>query len=364
MRTRMPRPRAKIRTDVIYNGQGFGSVADALIDADMNPAVLRPWRAVKGRNRGRSMITVNGRNMVTNAPSTLTREAWRQLDRAVIEVARPRLQVWGDLVNAGLTYDVPDGMGTIVLQEQTTGEAGSATISMDGLRDSENDRPTYDLRNYPLPIIHGDFQFSARQLAVSRRGGMPLDTTMARFVTRRIVEQVELLTIGAAPSYTYGGGTIYGLINKPERITTTLTLPTAAGWQPSVLVDEILTMISDLQDNQYYGPYGMYYSPGWTPYMGGDYQDTYAGQTLQSRIREIEEIQFMRKLQYGLSGFQVILFQLTDDVVRAITGMPLTTLQWDGKGGLAKHFKIMCIMVPQVRNDAQERSGISHGVAA
>ncbi len=350
--------RVKIGIDHIYNGQGFGSVADRLIDSNMNPAVLRPYRY-----KGRNFITVNGKKYTTNTPATLTYDAWKAIDRAVIEVARPRLMVWNDLQAAGLRYTVPDGMGTIVLQEQTMGDAGTATISMDGLRESERDRPEFDLRYYPLPIIHGDFSFSARQIAVSRRGEMPIDTTMAKLVTRRIVEQVELLCIGSTSSFSYGGGTLYGLINKPERLTKALTLPTSPGWTPSVLVDEVLEMIEDLQDNEYYGPYGVYFSPLWNKYMDSDYAATYGGETLRTRLSMIEDIQFMRKLRYGLSGYQVVVFNLTDDVIRAVTGMDLTTLQWDGKGGLSKHFKIMCIMVPQTRNDAEERSGINQGVA-
>lgn len=361
----MPRM-GQVRTDYIYNGsggwEGIGSVADRLIEADMNIGALRPWK-VHRRSR-RSYITINGRNYVTNAPSTLTYDAWKQLDRDVIEVARPRLMVWNDLVNAGLTYNVPDGMGTIVLQEQTMGDAGAATISMDGLRESHRDRPEFDLRNYPLPIIHGDFQFSARQLAVARRGGLPLDTTMAKLVTRRIVEQVELMCIGSTPAYSYGGGTLYGLTSKPQRITKAMTLPTAVGWTPKVFVDEVLDLIEDLQANEYYGPFGMYFSPNWNKYMDMDYSTNYGGDTLRTRMEMVEDIQFMRKLRYGLSGFQIVVFQLTDDVIRAINGMDLTTLQWDGKGGLAKHFKVMCIYVPQVRNDAEERSGIGHGTAA
>lgn len=350
--------------DFILNGQGYGDVADRLLESGMNPAVLRPWRS---RN-GQSYITTNQdgkpRHFPTNAPATLTREGWIYLDQAVQGVALPELRVWGDIIRSGLTFDVPNGMGTIVLQDQTVTDAGAATISMDGLKGSERDRPEFDIRNFPLPIVHGEFSFSARQIAVSRAAGVPLDTTMARMVTRRIVEQVESLTIGTASTYSYGGGTVYGLINKPQRITRSLTLPTAAGWTPSVLVDEVLLMIDDLQAIYFNGPYGMYFSPAWTKYFDSDYSDLYAGQTLRTRLALLGDIQYMRKLSYGLTGYQIVVFQLTEDVIRAITGMPLTTLQWDSKGGLAKNFKIMAIMVPQVRHNADGVTGICHGVAA
>lgn len=351
--------------DFIYNGQAFGDVADRLLDADLDPGVLKPWR---DPTTGRKYVTLTRdgkpKNFLTNAPATLTKDQWIDLDRAIVRIAEPELRVWGDIEGLGLRYRVPNGMGTTVLQEQTMGDFGTATISMDGLKRSDRDRPEFDLRNFPLPIIHGEFSFSARELAVARRSGAPLDTTSAERVTRRIVEQVESLTIGSAVSYSYGGGTIYGLTNKPERVSKVLTLPTALGWTPQTTVDEILDMISSLQDLNFNGQYGLYYSPAWTRYFDADYSATYANETLRTRLQKIDDIRFMRKLSYGLSGYQIVLFQLTSDVIRAVTGMDLTTLQWNSMDGLAKNWKIMCIMVPQLRTNANGTTGIAHGVAA
>lgn len=351
--------------DFIYNGQAFGDVADRLLENDLDPGILKPWRDPE---TGRRYVTLTRggkeQNFLTNAPATLTKDQWLDLDRAIIRIAEPELRVWGDISGLGLTYRVPNGMGTTVLQEQTMGDFGTAAMSMDALKRVDRDRPEFDLRNFPLPIVHGEFSFSARELAVARRSGAPLDTTSAERITRRIVEQVESLTIGSAITYSYGGGTIYGLTNKPERVTKTLTLPTDAAWTPGTTVDEVLDMISSLQDIDFNGPYGLYYSPAWTRYFDADYSATYANETLRTRLQKIEDIRFMRKLSYGLTGYQIVIFQLTSDVIRAVTGMDLTTLQWDSMGGLAKNWKIMAIMVPQLRTNAEGTTGIAHGVGA
>lgn len=352
--------------DFIYNGQGYGDVADRLLEANLDFGALRPFRDPATGRRFVSLQQPGGKakNFLTNAPATLTKDQWLALDESIIRIAEPELRVWGDISALGLTYRVPNGMGTTVLQEQTMGDFGTATISMDGLKRSDRDRPEFDLRNFPLPIISGDIQFSARELAVARTSGAPLDTTSAERVTRRIAEQVESLTIGSALSYTYGGGTIYGLTNKPERVSKVLTLPTAAGWSPEQTVDEVLDMIASLQDLHFNGPYGVYFTPAWTRYLDGDYSSTYAGETLRTRLAKIEDIRFMRKINYGLTGYQIVVFQLTSDVIRAVTGMDLTTVQWDAMGGLAKNWKILCIMVPQLRTNANGTTGICHGVAA
>lgn len=354
--------------DYILNGQGFGQVADRLIAANMDTNVLRPWLD----KYGRSCVDVfdgydsNGKpkvkTMITNAPATLTKEAWQLLDETIIKVARQQLRVWGDVVGLGLTFNVPNGMGTTVLQHQTMTDSGEAAISMDGLRETNRDRVTYDLKNIPLPIIHSDFSFGLREILVSRSGG-GIDTTQAEQAARKCWEQVEKLIIGTASSYTYGGGTIYGMTNLPQRLTSTMTLPTDPSWSPQLFIEEFNGMIQDLEDLNFHGPYGVWYSNGWSQYMNGDYSATYKGGTLRNRAAETDNVQFWRKADY-LPNFQIVISQLTSDVIQAVTGMEFRTLQWDTHGGLQKNFKIMGIKVPRLRYTSDNVTGLLHAVAA
>lgn len=355
--------------DYILDGVGSGDVADRLIESNMDPNALRPWRDKKGR---KWVSLVNGfdpktgkpnwKHYVTNA-ATLTKEAWLQIDTAIIRAARPQLKVWGDLVNEGLTFTVPDGMGTTVIQHQTMTDAGQATFSMDGLRQTYRDRPQFDLTGIPLPIVHADFSFSAREISVSRRSGVPLDTAMAEQETRKVMEGVEKLTIGTLGSYSYGGYSIFGLTNYTYRQTKVLTLPTAAGWTPDVTYNEVLDMIQAMQDVFFNGPYAIYYSPGWTKYFDTDYSAAYPGFTLRRKLEGVGDVRYVRKADY-LTNYQIVIVQLTSDVIQAVTGMRLTTVQWDSHGGLQKNFKVMAIMVPRIRRNSDNNTGISHGTAA
>ncbi len=354
--------------DLISNGVGHGDVADKLIEAGMDHNVLRPWRD----SRGRSWVSViNGykdgkpqyKHLVANAPATLTREAWLQLDSAILRSARPQLKIWGDLVSMGLTYTVPDGMGTTVIQHQTMTDAGQATFSMDGLRQAYRDRPEFDLTGIPLPIVHGDFSFSAREISVSRRSGAPLDTTMAEQETRKVVEAVEKLTLGTLSSYSYAGYTVYGITNYPQRLTKVLTAPTDANWTPETTYNEVLDMIQALQDVYFNGPYALYYSMGWTKYLDRDYSAAYPGVTLRRKLEGIGDIRWVNKADY-LSNFQIVLVQMSSDVIQAVTGMRITTVQWDSHGGMQKNFKVMAIMVPRIRKNSDNNTGINHGASA
>lgn len=356
--------------EYICNGQAFGgSVANRLLATNLDPGALRPWVGRDNRtyiqlNAG---VDVNGKPksqvLTVNAPATLRKDEWIKLDETILRAARPQLQIWSDLVQAGLTYNVPNGMGVTVLQHQTMTDAGEATVSMDGLRESLKDRPLFDLAGLPLPITHSDFNFSLREIMVSRQNGSPLDMTMAEQASRKVAETIEKMTLGALASYSYGGYTVYGLTNHPNRIQKSLTLPTDPAWVPGTLMDEVLGMVQASTDIYFNGPWGLYFSPAWSRYLEGDYSQNYAGDTLRTRLAKTNKISFIRTLDY-LTGYQVLLVSLRTDVIRAITGMQMTTLQWESNGGLQLNFKVMAIMVPQVRANSNGQTGLVHGVAA
>lgn len=356
--------------DYILNGAAHGSVAAALLQApSMDPGVMRPWVGTDGH----TYVTVNAgtgadgkpqfKNLRTNTAGILKRDEWLHFDNVVVRSARPQLRLWGDIVGAGLTYNIPNGMGTTVLQYQTMTDAGSAGMSMDGLRQTNQDRVTFDLKNLPLPIVHAECGFSAREIAVSRAGGMPLDTTMLEQKSRKVAELIEKLTIGTLTGVTFGGGTIYGLTNYPDTVTYTLTSPEAGGWTPQTLVGEILDMIQESTDIFFNGPWMLYHSPAWSRYLDDDYSAAYNGNTLRTRINQIDGVRGLRKLDY-LDGYKLILVQMTSDVIRAVTGMSLQIVQWQSPDGLEARFKIMGIMVPQVRSNADGNTGIVYGSAA
>lgn len=356
--------------DVIHNGQAHGSVADALLANNMDHNALRPYICPK---TGRSIVALfNGfdaegkpkfRKTISNAPATLMKEQWLMMDEAVVRAARPLLRVWGDISSAGLTMTVPNGMAYTVIQHQSMTDAGNAQLSMDGLAKAQRDRTTFDLVNLPLPIVHSDFSFSLRELMVSRNSRMPLDTTMVEQSTRKCVELIEKLTLGTLSSYSYGGGTVYGLTNFPSRITKTITLPTNPAWTPETLVNEVLDGIQSLQDIFFNGPYMVWASPGWTKYLDADYAQTYGGKTLRQRLRDIEDIVMWNKADF-LSGFKILIVQRSPDVVQAVTGLRLQTMQWDSEGGMQKNFKVMGIMVPRLKKNSDGNTGICDMTAA
>lgn len=356
-----------VQTDFVYNGQVSGNVAGTLLQNNFDVAALRPYVGQDGR----TYVTRNTQagpvsQPVTNAPATLLRLEWTLLDEVVVRAALPRLRAVADLRGRGLQFTIPNGMAKTVLQTQSQSDINGASISMDGLADSIADRPQYNLANLPLPIIHKDFSFPARQIAVSRTGGMPLDLSTAELAARKVAEGAEQLLLGVTSTYAYGGGTIYGYTNFPSRMTYALHSPLASSWIPRTLVNDILAMRLLSQQHFHYGPWVLYTSLAWDAYLDNDLNATNQNSsniTLRDRIRRIEGIEDVVTLDY-LNGYDMILVQMTTDVAREVVGMDITTVQWETHGGMELHFKVMCILVPQIRADSNGNTGIVHGSVA
>lgn len=349
---------------VQWNGLS-GPSLEKLIAADMDPGILRPFY-----HNGKSYVTLmeDGKEVthqVQNA-ATLPHEAWLMIDQSVQRAAQKRLRAVADLRGQGLTYDIANGLSVPVLMTQRASRVGTAQVAMDPVQKGPNDRQIFDTLNLPLPVIFADWSFSARDLAVSRRGGLPLDTAMAEDSTRAVAETAEKMLIGNSDfdQFTYGGGTIYGYTDFPSRITFTITSPATGGWVGSTLIGQLLSARQSLISAKKYGPYVIYLAPAWAQYLDNDYNSTQAGQTntitTRQRILAIDGFTEIRELDY-LTGWDILIVQMETETVREVVGMDFTTVQWEGQGGLELNFKVMAIMVPHLRADYDGNCGIAHG---
>ena len=351
----------KLQMDWILNGAPTGAVAQRIMACGGDIGVLRPWVGEDGRTRI-ALVDNSGKlqtRVVNGATATLRKDEWKVLDSAVVKVAEPRLKFVGDLRSRGLTFNVPNGLAKTVLETESMSDAMEATISMDGLRRGVNDRPEFELTFSPLPIIHADFGFSMRQIMTSRNGGTPLDTSGAERAGRKVAETAEQLAIGSLGKYTFGGGSVYGITNFPDRITTSITSPEDSAWTHDTLVDELLGMRQALQDAHMYGPYQMYFASAWDRYLDKDYSTSKGDNTLRERIEKIAPVM---GLDY-LSNYDVLMIQMTSDVIREVIGMDVMSVQWESEGGMALNYKVMAILVPQPRSDFEGQCGINHASA-
>lgn len=394
-------------TDFVLNGVGQGSVGEMLSGIRFEAGLLRPYLK---HERGRNLpyVTINSGEMrynnqtgvyepkyveaslhdlaargiyspVANA-TTFRKEEWINLDRAIVRATRKRLRLWMDL-EAAVPLGGFNGMAKLTHEYESMTDPGEAIVDMDGLSDGRSDSPLFKLRSVPLPITHSDFWMSQRRLATSQASGTPLDTTLAEAAGRRVGEAIEKTAIGVQTGVTAGTqstgitahdgtSTVYGLTNFTHRVTKTdLTTPTGSN-QDDVVAD-VIEMRETMYTNGFYGPFMLYTSTSYDQWLDrAHFVGTYAqgltngGRTLREVLGAIEGISGIRRLDYLTSGYQMVMVQMTSDVVQAINAMDVTVVQWESTGGLRKNFKVMAIKVPLFKAPYSGTSGVQHGTTS
>lgn len=350
---------------------------------------------IKEPTRIRDMVNNYGIHLPVWNTTMLRKEEWIELDKVVLRPARYRLKLWADMMSQ-VPYGGFNGMAKSVLEQENMSDPGEAIVDMDGLTPGRNDAPVFGGQGLPLPITHSDFWFSSRKLAESRNSNTPLDTRMGEAAGRRIAETIEKTAIGVTTGITWGGlntaltytnsPSVYGLINFPQRLTkTNMTAPTAAGWTPETTQIEVNACLQQLRLNKFFGGangFQVYLSDDWDPYMNGDYYVARTSgavapsKTLRSRLLEIDGVAGIQRLDFlfgaqrdtskgpganvdvTLKPFRMIFVQMTSEVIQAVNGLDITTLQWESVGGMRLNFKVMCIQVPRLQADQYGNCGI------
>lgn len=400
--------------DYILNGAGYGPMGSALAGVGFDTGLLRPFlneddgmkksclvTNSKGEReivRVRDLIDNNIFSPVFNATS-LRKEEWIKIDAQVHKAARYELSAYSDLAAAS-SYSGFDGMATTILEHETMSDPGEAIVDMDGITPGRSDQPTYQLQGMPLPITHCDFTINARKLAASRKSGQPLNTVMSEVAGRRVAESIEKTTIGTNNGIAYGGlntagsygrtSQVYGYTNFTPRLTyASMRNPSNyPSWTASMTVGDVLALLDLARLNKFRGPWMLYTSNDWDKYLDNDYTLTGGNvttQTLRNRLRSIQGIQDVRRLDFmfgsaptapsggglnysdrydNLNPFTMVLVQMTSDVVQAVNGLDITTVQWESKGGMQLNFKVMAIQVPRLFADYYNRCGIVHATCS
>jgi uncharacterized linocin/CFP29 family protein len=322
--------------EAVFKGQAYGGVAARLLANGMNVNALR-----------------------TNA-TTLRKDEWKQYDEAVLKAALRRLQGVADLERLGLVFDLQGkGMSKTILEWETASDMGDASMNMDAVNRGDTDRPEYVLNGLPLPIIFKDFDINLRVLEASRNGGSPLDTTNAEAAAEKVAEKAENMLFNGASSYSFGGRTIYGYTDYPDRNTYTLGTDWASDTGQNILTD-VRGMKAAAIADRHHGPYILYIPTAYETKMDDDYYiatDTH--QTIRQRILSIANIMDVKVSDYLTTG-NVLLVEMAPTTVRLVKGLGITNLQWEESGGLKLLYKVMTIMVPQIRSNQDGKCGIVH----
>ena len=298
------------------------------------------------------------------ADTNIGGEPWSNPDNVLVDTGSYATVDLADLMIAGLTYKVKNPLGTTRIEWEKEGDMSPADVSMSGVTEGGNDRLTYDLAAVPLPIIHKDFRINIRALEASRKFGETIDTSQAARAARVVSEKLEAILFNG--STVNGSNTpVYGYTTALNRnVGSSHNWATATGQQ---MIADLLAMQAALYDDNMYGPYGVYVPKDYWNAIQGDYvANSVTTRTVLERILSIEGISSVKmssNLVGGASG-QILMVQMSPDVVDVADGLQPTTVQWDSHGGMTVNFKVMAIMVPRMKSDAAGQSGIAHYTAA
>jgi len=368
----------EVNVDLIGGGQAQGLVANQIANnGSLNIGKMRPYIDQNGRAcatfymGGDPKKKESYKTVVLNTNATLRRDEWKTLDDAILEVSRQRLGGIEDLNASNLTYNLGNAMGTTVLEWHDISDSLEAELTMDGITRSKNDKTVFQHNYLPIPIIHVDYEINARVLAASRNMGNPLDTTSAERAARRVLEKLEAMLF-TNTTYAFGEkdsrtrNSIYSYINHPDRNSVTMSTPwsslkfasdAAKGGQ--TIVGQVLEMKQASLTALHYGPWMLYVPTAYETLLDQDYDDQSNGVTIRDRILKIGGIKGVKVVDY-LPTNNVLLVQMTSDVVRLVKGLGIQNVEWSSQGNMVTNYKVMTIQVPQIRSDQNGKSGIVH----
>lgn len=305
------------------------------------------------------LMAANGDLGALRSNSLLRYDEWKRIDDKVVQIARERLRVVSDIQAAGLTVDL-GGLGVLISEYEKIGDMSPAQQSLAGVTEGEEDLPAWSLTGVPVPITHKDFRINVRQLLASRRTGQPLDTTAITIATRKVVELLESTVFNGSGIQIGANRTVPGFLNFADRVTGSLTnndWANAATTGENILSDT-LDMIAAAKAVNFYGPYVMYIPEEYEVVLMADFK-TNSDKSIISRLLELSPLTAIRPASALPTG-NVLLVQMTEEVLDMPVGADIQVVEWDTKGGLSMHFKVMTAMVPRLKSDANGATGIVH----
>jgi uncharacterized linocin/CFP29 family protein len=349
------------------------------VSGPFEPGAYRPWVDSNGRTFvtvkdgvNRPCINSAGQTYMAFEPNgkyktvptgpgtygTLRRDEWKQLDETVLEVAKRRLVGIQDLINAGLTVNIPS-LGTTEFESHSMNESMEAGVSMDPAVRSRKDRPDYSATYVPMPLVHSDFSIGKRPLEASRKGtGTDLQTDSVAQATRVVSEKLEQMLF-ADVTFKFGRGLVYSYVNHPDRTQKVLV----ESWltaDPGDILDDVLGMVQASLESRHYGPWTLYVPTAYTIVMDRDYVLLEQGKmSIRDRLMKIDGLKDVKVAPF-LDDNNVLLVSMETSTVRLLHGLSPTVLQWTLNGGFTNEYAVVACMIPQIRSDYYGRSGVVH----
>ncbi len=319
---------------------------------DLDPSSSNP--------RARLILNSSIDDLHFRAMGPLTKDAEELFDTAVVDVGVERLNLVNDLMSEGLTFTIPDALGTPVVRWEQAAKIGHAQRSMIPNPRGERQMPDRKLLSIPLFATWDDFSFGVRELRASARAGQPIDTSMISQATRRVNEGIEDAAINGIP-FNVSGNNAPGLLNAPSVNTFLIgtTWNTATGEE---ILTDVLNMVDILQADFKFGPYNLYVPTNHNNKLNEDFKAN-SDKTIRQRLEELmfEGRNLRIRVVDQLPDNRPTLMQMTNDVADVLMGQEPTIISWTDEPGFQFDFLVLAFIVVRFKDDFDGNSGIIVG---
>lgn len=335
----------------------------------------RPYISTHGKLKGKPVVAYNTGQMDNNgqwlyseklvANATLRHEEWINLEDQIIEAARERLVIIDDLQAAGLTFNT-GGLGTIISEWETASEMTDAEVTMDGESKADKDAQNFGMDGVPIPVIQKPFSIGERMLLASRQRGSALDVTQGIEASRAVSRKSESIMF-----YGASIGKVKARANDKYDIPGVCTFDHRGIFQikdwtdddnvtPENIFEDILAMVRQAEtEERRYGPFTLYI-PGVYAYRFRQDFKEYSDKTLMQRVTDEDSITRVR-VSDALKDGDVVLIEMSRDVIDLGIGSDITTIQWASGSGWTNHFQVFAAWAPRLKKDYDGHCGIIHG---
>lgn len=292
---------------------------------------------------------------------TLPHEAYIKWDQKMVDVARQRLTFIEDLNKYNLV-DRSLNLGDMIANFEKLSDVTEANVSMSGTTPTQKDVLTFTTAGVPVPIFHKGFNLGAREIqAAADRPGRALGVNLISTTTRIVSDKIDDMFWNGVPGVVVDGKQVYGVTNHPNR--NTVTISNAWGASNDSPITDVKNMLQEAYNDNFFGPFVLYVSKDNWAFIQEDYNDNKGTMTYKQRMEAFSDIAEVRPGD-GLANGEVVLVQMTDDVLELKVAQDLVNYEEPQKNMLQHEFTIMAAMALQVKSDSAGRCGIVHATGA
>jgi hypothetical protein len=126
------------------------------------------------------------------------------------------------------------------------------------------------------------------------------------------------------------------------------------------IIDDVKRMLQTAYANNLFGPFFLYVPKNYWAVLQDDYSTQKGDRTYLQRILAFEDVESVRPLD-ALPAHNVVMVQMTDDVIDMSEAQAPTTVQWE-KNPMVTMFRVVTVAGPQIKSIETSSGATINGI--